>query len=155
MRTKLPPGQVARRMAAALLSILVSLAIFLQFLDLAATGVELWTRTRALLSMVAIYLFGLGELVVVFAIWFGYRRAARYGRLRAAVRKVTLIEGIAALAYLPLRLLVYLPLLLTYGDRLTDAFRLLDALQAALGVILVATAFAIPRRSRRRPVNGV
>ena len=101
--------------------------------------------------MVAIYLFGLGELVVVFAIWFGYRRAARYGRLRAAMRKVTLLEGIAALAYLPLRLLVYLPLLLTYGDPLTAAFRLLDVLKAALGAILVTTALAIPRRSRRPP----
>ena len=148
---RLPPRRVAGRMAAALLSILVSVAIFLQFLDLAATGVELWTRARALVSMVAIYLFGLGELIVVCAIWFGYRRAARYGRLRAAVRKVTLLEGIVALAYLPLRLLVYLPLLLAYDDRPIAAFRLLDLLQAALGAILVAIALAVPRRPRPSP----
>ena len=142
-------------MAAALLSILVSVAIFLQFLDLAATGVELWTHTRALVSMAAIYLFGLGELIVVCAIWFGYRRAARHGRLRAAVRKVILLEGIVALAYLPLRLLVYLPLLLAYDDSPIAAFRLLDLLQAAVGVMLVATALAIARNRRpsgsRRP----
>jgi len=151
MKASVPPRSVAGRMAAALLSILVSVAIFLQFLDLAATGVELWTHTRALVSMVAIYLFGLGELIVVCAIWFGYRRAARHGRLRAAMRKVTLLEGIVALAYLPLRLLVHLPLLLTYGDRPIAAFRLLDLLQAALGVILVAIALTVPRRPRRSP----
>ena len=152
MRAKPPPRHVAGRMAAALLSILVSLAIFLQFLDLAATTVELWTGARALFGMVAMYLFGIGEMVVVFTIWFGYRRAARYGRLRAAVRKVTLLEGSAALAYLPLRLLVFIPLVLAYGDRPIAAFRLLDVLQAALGVILVATGLAIPRH--RRPAGS-
>ena len=155
MKAKLPPRRGAGRMAAVLLSILLSVAIFLQFLDLAATGVELWTHTRALVSMVAIYLFGFGELIVVCAIWFGYRRAARYGRLRAAVRKVTLLEGIVALAYLPLRLLVYLPLLLEYGDRPLAAFRLLDLLQGALGAILVAIAVAIPGRARPSPSAGV
>ena len=154
-RAKLPPRRVAGRMAAALLSILVSLAIFLQFLDLAATGVELWTGARALLALVATYLFGLGELIVVCTIWFGYRRAAQHGRLRAVMLKVTLLEGLAALAYLPLRLLVFLPLVLAYGDRLIDAFRLLDLLQAALGVILVAAALTVPRQPRRSRADNV
>ena len=149
MRAKLSPRRVAGHMAAALLSILVSLAIFLQFLDLAATGVELWTGARALFAMVATYVFGLGELIVVCTIWFGYRRAAQHGRLRGVMLKVTLLEGIIALAYLPLRLLVFFPLVLAHGDRLIDGFRQLDLLQAALGVILVTTALVVPRQPRR------
>ena len=139
-------------MAAALVSMLLSVAIFLQFLDLSATGVELWTGARALFAMVATYLFGLGELIVVCTIWFGYRRAAQHGRLRATLLKVTLWEGVAALLYLPVRLLVYRPLILAYEDRPIDAFRLLDLLQGGLGVILVATALAVPWQ-RRRPLT--
>ena len=155
MRAKLSPRRVAGHMAAALLSILVSLAIFLQFLDLAATGVELWTGARALFAMVATYVFGLGELIVVCTIWFGYRSAAQHGRLRGAMLKVTLLEGIIALAYLPLRLLVFFPLVLAYGDRLIDGFRQLDLLQAALGVILVTTALAVPRQPRRSRADSL
>ena len=155
MRAKLPPRRVAGHMAAALLSILVSLAIFLQFLDLAATGVELWTGARALFAMVATYVFGLGELIVVCTIWFGYRSAAQHGRLRGAMLKVTLLEGIIALAYLPLRLLVFFPLVLAHGDRLIDGFRQLDLLQAALGVILVTTALAVPRQPRRSRADSL
>ncbi len=135
-------------MAAALLSIVVSGVIFLQFLDLAATGVELWTGARALFASVATYLLGLGELIAVLTIWFAYSRAAREGRLRTAVLKVTLWEGLAVLAYLPARLLVYLPVARSLGDRFIDAFRLVDLLQGGLGVILVATAIAVPWRRR-------
>ena len=123
--------------------------IFLQFLDLAATGVELWTGARALFASVATYLLGLGELIAVLTIWFAYGRAAREGRLRTALLKVTLWEGLVALAYLPARLLVYLPLVRSLGDRFIDAFRGVDLLQGALGVLLVATAVAIPWRRRR------
>ena len=136
-------------MAAALLSILLSGVIFLQFLDLASTGVELWTGARALLASVAVYLFGLGELIVVCTIWFAYGRAARQGRLRTALLKVTLWEGVAALAYLPARLLIYLPLVRSFDDRFIDAFRIVDLLQGVLGVILVTTAVAVPWRRRR------
>ena len=135
-------------MAAALLSIGLSGVIFLQFLDLAATGVELWTGARALFASVATYLLGLGELIVVLTLWFAYARAAREGRLRAVLLRVTLWEGLAALAYLPARLLVYLPVARSLGDRFIDAFRLVDLLQGLLGVILVATAIAVPRRRR-------
>ncbi|MDE0223334.1 MAG: hypothetical protein OXJ90_29000 [Spirochaetaceae bacterium] len=135
-------------MAAALLSIVVSVVIFLQFLDLAATGVELRTGARALFASVAIYLLGLGELIAALTIWFAYARAAREGRLRATVLRVTLWEGLAALAYLPARLLVYLPVARSLGDRFIDAFRLVDLLQGLLGVILVATAIAVPWRRR-------
>ena len=140
-------------MAAALLSILLSGVIFLQFLDLAATGVELWTGARALFASVATYLLGLGELIVVLTLWFAYGRAAREGRLRTVLLKVTLWEGLAALAYLPARLLVYLPLMRSLGDRFIDAYRLVDLLQGGLGVLLVATAVAVPWR-RRRSVIG-
>ena len=101
-----PPAlrRAAARVAAALLSILLSGVIFLQFLDLAATGVELWTGMHALLASVATYLLGLGELIAVLTIWFAYGRAAREGRLRTALLKVTLWQGLAALAYLPARL---------------------------------------------------
>ena len=126
-------------MAAALLSILLSGVIFLQFLDLAATGVELWTGPRALLASVATYLFGLGELIVVLTIWFAYGRAAREGRLRTALLRVTLWEGVAALAYLPARLLVYR--WCSFGDRFIDAW--LGLLQGGLGVILVALLMAV------------
>lgn len=139
-------------MAAALLSIVLSGVIFLQFLDLAATGVELWTGARALFASVATYLLGLGELIVVLTLWFAYGRAAREGRLRTAVLRVTLWEGLAALAYLPARLLVYLPLMRSLGDRFIDAYRLVDLLQGGLGVLLVATAVAVPWR--RRSVIG-
>ena len=135
-------------MAAALLSIGLSGVIFLQFLDLAATGVELWTGARALFASVATYLLGLGELIAVLTLWFAYARAAREGRLRAVLLKVTLWEGLAALAYLPARLLVYLPLVRSLGDRFIDAFRPVDLLHGALGVILVATAVAVPWRRR-------
>ena len=135
-------------MAAALLSIGLSGVIFLQFLDLAATGVELWTGARALFASVATYLLGLGELIAVLTIWFAYARAAREGRLRVVLLKVTLWEGLAALAYLPARLLVYLPLVRSLGDRFIDAFRPVDLLHGLLGVILVATAIAVPWRRR-------
>lgn len=135
-------------MAAALLSIVLSGVIFLQFLDLAATGVELWTGARAMFASVATYLLGLGELIAVLTIWFAYGRAAREGRLRTALLRVTLWEGLAALAYLPARLMVFLPVARSYGDRLIDAFRLVDLLQGGLGVILVATAIAVPWRRR-------
>ena len=133
-------------MAAALLSILLSGVIFLQFLDLAATGVELWTGARALFASVAIYLLGLGELIAVLTIWFAYGRAAQERRLRTALLKVTLWEGLAALAYLPARLLVYLPLVRSLGDRFIDAYRPVDLLHGLLGVTLVATAVAVPWR---------
>ena len=136
-------------MAAALLSILLSGVIFLQFLDLAATGVEIWTGADALFASMATYLLGLGELIVVLTIWFAYGRAAREGRLRTALLKVTLWEGLAALAYLPARLVVYFPLARASGDRFLEAFRLVDLLQGALGAILVATAVAVPWRRRR------
>ena len=136
-------------MAAALLSIALSGVIFLQFLDLAATGVELWTGARALFASVATYLLGLGELIAVLTIWFAYGRAAREGRLRTPLLRVTLWEGLVALAYLPARLLVYLPLVRSLGDRFIDAFRGVDLLQGALGVLLVAIAVAIPWRRRR------
>ena len=96
----------------------------------------------------ATYLLGLGELIVVLTIWFAYARAAREGRLRAALLKVTLWVGLTALAYLPARLLVYLPVVRSLGDRFIDAFRLVDLLQGLLGVILVATAIAVPWRRR-------
>lgn len=140
-------------MAAALLSIVLSGVIFLQFLDLAATGVELWTGARALFASVATYLLGLGELIVVLTIWFAYGRAAREGRLRTALLRMTLWEGLAALAYLPGRLLVYLPVVRSVGDRFIDAFRLVDLLHAVLGVILVAIAVVVPWR-RPRSVSG-
>ena len=135
-------------MAAALLSILLSGVIFLQFLDLAATGVEVWTGMRALLASMATYLFGLGELIVVLTIWFVYGQAARERRLRTALLKVTLWEGLAALCYLPARLLVYLPLVRSFDDPFIDAFRPVDLLQGALGVLLVATSVAVPWRRR-------
>ena len=141
-------------MGAALLSILLSGVIFLQFLDLAATGVGLWTGPRALLASVATYLFGLGELIVVLTIWFAYGRAAREGRLRTALLRVTLWEGVAALAYLPARLVVYLPLVRSFGDRFIDAFRLVDLLQGGLGVILVATAVGVSWRRGPRAHGG-
>jgi hypothetical protein len=140
--------------AAALLSIVVSGVIFLQFLDLAATGVGLWTGPRALFASVATYLFGLGELIVVLTIWFAYGRAAREGRLRTALLRVTLWEGVAALAYLPARLLIYLPLVRSFDDRFIDAFRLVDLLQGGLGVILVATAVGVPWRRGPRANGG-
>ena len=136
-------------MAAALLSILLSGVIFLQFLDLASTGVELWTGARALFAMVATYVFGLGELIVVCTIWFGYRRAAQHVRGSLPRHGHRLWEGVAALAYLPARLVVYLPLVRSFGDRFIDAFRIVDLLQGGLGVILVATAVAVPWRRRR------
>jgi hypothetical protein len=139
---------------AALLSILLSGVIFLQFLDLAATGVELWTGARALLASMATYLLGLGELIVVLTIWFAYGRASREGRLRTALLKVTLWEGLAALAYLPARLVVYLPLVRSVDDRFIDAFRLVDLLQGGLGAILVATAVAVPWRRRPTVLGG-
>ena len=104
---------------------------------------------HALLASVATYLLGLGELIVVLTIWFAYGRAAREGRLRTALLKVTLWEGLAALAYLPARLLVYLPLVRSVDDRFIDAFRPVDLLQGCLGAILVATAVAVPWRRRR------
>ena len=136
-------------MAAALLSIVLSGVIFLQFLDLAATGVELWTGMRALLASMATYLLGLGELIAVLTIWFAYGRAAREGRLRTALLKVTLWQGLAALAYLPARLVVYLPLARSVDGSFIDAFRPVDLLQGGLGAILVATAVAVPWRRRR------
>ena len=140
-------------MTAALLSIVVSGVVFLQFMDLAATGVELWTGARALFASMATYLLGLGELIVVLTIWFAYARAAREGRLRAALLGVTLWEGLAALAYLPARLLVYLALVRSVGDCFIDAFRPVDLLQGGLAVILVATAIAVPSRGRRRVIG--
>ena len=154
-------------MGAALLSILLSGVIFLQFLDLAATGVGLWTGPRALLASVATYLLGLGELIVVLTIWFAYGRAAREGRLRTALLRVTLWEGVAALALglspagarRPPSMhsgswTCYLPLVRSFGDRFIDAFRLVDLLQGGLGVILVATAVGVPWRRGPRANGG-
>ena len=148
-RTRRAPRQAAARVGAALLSIVLSGVIFLQFLDLAAIGVELWTGMRALFASVATYLLGLGELIVVLTIWFAYGRAAREGRLRTVLLKVTLWEGLAVLAYLPARLVVYLPLARSVDGRFIDAFRLVDVVHAALGAVLVATAVSVPWRRRR------
>ena len=74
--------------------------------------------------------------------------------MRTALLRVTLWEGVAALAYLPARLVVYLPLVRSFGDRFIDAFRLVDLLQGGLGVILVATAVGVPWRRGPRANGG-
>ena len=141
-----------------LISITISILIFLYLMNLGADVVRIHAKTKAFFGMLSLYFYTLAELAFIFFVYFFYSRCMKYGNLTRCFLITTAVELCLFTAVVLVRYLIYVPVYKTINVPFSAIFRVQDYIILGVGVLggtifLVLTRFtskSILKRARRR-----
>ena len=151
------PARSVIRALLTMVTVALSVLIFLIQLNLAADYIRIHSKLGALLGLMSMYVNALIELAFVIFVSHMYGVWAEIGMLYRRFLVFSIVEGYTLAVLKVIRFAIYLPLYREHAIPLIRIFRLQDWLLLAVGLIgATGSMFLLPaaRRAFQRPAYG-